>query len=296
MLTEDDVQFYRKNGYLVVLNVLRAEEVARLRASCDQFIELSRTVSAHTEMFDLEDGHSRESPRVRRIKTPHRFDETFAAMVDHAKIVAILQQLIGPAVRFDNSKLNVKAAAGGAPVEWHQDWAFYPHTNDDLCAVGIMIDATDLANGPMLVVPGSHQGPIWDHHTGGRFCGAITDPAAESEFAKAVPLTGPAGSVTVHHVRAIHGSASNRSASSRRLLLMQFRAADAWPLLGVSDLATFDALLVTGEPSVVPRVEPVPVRMPLPPASHQGSIFENQRAAPSRILAADAREVHRVKA
>ena len=46
-------------------------------------------------------------------------------------------------VRFDTGKLNMKSAGYGAPVEWHQDWAFYPHTNDDLAAVGIMIDDFD---------------------------------------------------------------------------------------------------------------------------------------------------------
>jgi hypothetical protein len=43
-------------------------------------------------------------------------------------------------VRFDTGKLNMKSAGYGAPVEWHQDCAFYPHTNDDLAAVGIMLD------------------------------------------------------------------------------------------------------------------------------------------------------------
>jgi hypothetical protein len=36
----------------------------------------------------------------------------------------------------------------GSPVEWHQDWAFYPHTNDDVLATGIYLDDCDLDNGP----------------------------------------------------------------------------------------------------------------------------------------------------
>ena len=51
--------------------------------------------------------------------------------------------------------------------------------------------------------------------------------------------------------------------------------------------------LLVGEPSLAPRLTPVPVRMPLPPAEHQGSIYENQRAsgrryfetAPARVAA-----------
>ena len=88
-------------------------------------------------------------------------------MVRHPNILEVLKRLWGPSIRFDVSKLNLKAAGYGAPVEWHQDWAFYPHTNDDLAAVGIMIDDVDEENGPLLVIPGSHQGPIFDHHADG---------------------------------------------------------------------------------------------------------------------------------
>ena len=36
--------------------------------------------------------------------------------------------------------------------------AINPHTNEDLAAVGIMIDDVDMENGPMMVVLGSHKG------------------------------------------------------------------------------------------------------------------------------------------
>jgi len=100
-----------------------------------------------------------------------------------------------------------------------------------------------------------------------------------------VPLTGPAGSMSFHHVRLLHGSAQNVSDQPRTLLLYEYGAADAWPLMGVKDLADFDARLVTGRPSIEPRVAPAPVRMPLPPAIHQGSIYENQSDASRRYFA-----------
>jgi hypothetical protein len=49
-------------------------------------------------------------------------------------------------------KLNMKSAGFAAPVEWRQDWVFHPHTNDDLAAVGIMLDDCDEDTGPMLVI------------------------------------------------------------------------------------------------------------------------------------------------
>ena len=88
---------------------------------------------------------------------------------------------------------------------------------------------------------------------------------------------GPAGSMTIHHVRLVHGSALNHSNRQRRLLLHEYTAADAWPLLGVANFDEFNGRMVLGEPTIEPRVVPAPVRMPLPPADHQGSIYENQR-------------------
>ena len=103
-----------------------------------------------------------------------------------------------------------------------------------------------------------------------------------------MPLTGSAGSMSFHHVRLLHGSAQNVSDRPRALLLYEYGAADAWPLMGVKDLADFDARLVTGEPSIVPRVTSAPVRMPLPAAIHQGSIYENQTDASRRYFAVRA--------
>jgi len=284
MLGRDEIQFYRDNGYIVVPEVLSPAEVARLRQTTDALVEASAAVTAHTALYDLEDAHSAERPMVRRLKTPHKFHPAYAEVVRHPGIVEALKPLIGPDIRFDNSKLNLKAAGGGAPVDWHQDWAFYPHTNDDLCAVGIMLDDVDMENGPLLVVPGSHRGPTYDHHSDGYFAGAVNDPAADAVYGQAVALTGKAGSISIHHVRLLHGSRPNLSGRHRRLLLLQFRAADAWPLMGPPAWDAFNEMLVTGAPSVVPRIVPAPVRMPVPPARHEGSIYENQRGSRAAIL------------
>ena len=226
---------------------------------------------------------------MRRLKTPHLHHPEYARAARHPKIVEVLRDLWGT-VRFDTGKLNMKSAGFGAPVEWHQDWAFYPHTNDDLAAVGIMLDDCDIENGPMMVIPGSHLGPIYAHHgPDGRFCGAFDPDACGLDVSSAVPCLGKAGSITVHHVRAVHGSATNFSGNERRFLLFQYRAADAWPLLGFAGgIEKFDELLLAGEPTVSPRLASVPVRLPLPPAEYQGSIYENQRATGRRFFAAAA--------
>ena len=286
MLTPAQVEQYRELGYLVVPDVLGRELLAEVRRRVDAIVAEAAKVTAHTDVYDLEDSHSPQAPRVRRIKTPHKHFPFFADLTRHPRITSILAQLLGPDIRLHGSKLNMKSAGYGAPVEWHQDWAFYPHTNDDLAAVGIMLDDCDIENGPMMVIPGSHLGPVYDHHgPDGRFCGALDPDACGLDLSPAVPCLGKAGSITVHHVRAVHGSATNFSGNERRFLLFQYRAADAWPLLGFAGgIEKFDELLLAGEPTITPRLAPVPVRLPLPPAEHQGSIYENQRATGRRFF------------
>ena len=93
--------------------------------------------------------------------------------------------------------------------------------------------------------------------------------------------------MTVHHVRALHGSAPNVSDRNRLILFYECHAADAWPLLGAASYLhtighrafweDMQTRVITGETTTVPRVEQVPVRMPLPPAPDSGSIFKTQK-------------------
>jgi phytanoyl-CoA hydroxylase len=285
MLSKSDVERYNRDGFIVVPNVLSAAEVDSLRKATDELVEKSRAVSDHNDIYDLEPGHSAALPRVRRIKTPDKWHPAYAAMPRHPGIVACLQDLWGPNIRYDLAKLNLKSAGFGSPVEWHQDWAFYPHTNDDLAAVGVMIDDIDEHNGAMMVIPGSHKGPVYDHHVDGRFCGAI-DPTRDGiDFSKAQYCSGKAGSITIHHVRAVHGSAPNTSNRSRRFFLMQFRSADAWPLIQVpKDWSAWESQIVAGHETLTPRMTNCPIRLPFPVAEHQGSIYENQRELKNKFF------------
>lgn len=293
MLTSDAVARYRKDGYLRVEEAIDAALLCELRRVTQALIDASRSVAASDEIYDLDAGHSCERPRLTRIKLPHKRHPVYAEALRSPRVVGVLQDLLGPDVLLQTSKLNTKAPGGGAAVEWHQDWAFYPHSNDDLLALGLLLDDVDEANGPLLVIPGSHRGPVLSHHNrDGVFCGAIDpdDPLFERD--RAVPLTGRAGDMTVHHVRTLHGSAPNRSDRARMILFFECTAADAWPLLGAGSYihrlgqqAIWDDLqerVICGRPTTQPRLAPVPVRLPLPPPPDAGSIFKTQRSAGAR--------------
>jgi phytanoyl-CoA hydroxylase len=282
MLTQEQIDFYHTHGYLGVERVLSDTEIQELRRVTDEFVEKSRQVTQHDDVFDLEPTHTPENPRLRRLKNPIAHHPVYDRTMRHPRILEIVSQLIGPNIRQNGTKLNLKLPEVGSPVEWHQDWAFYPHTNDDLLAVGVCIDGMTQENGCLLAVPGSHRGPIYDHHHNGAFAGAITDPNFRPE--NVVPIEVGAGGISIHHARTLHASAPNRSKNPRRFLLFQFCAADAWPLLGVEDLDAFNATMVQGETNIEPRLADVPVRMPLPPAAKQGSIYENQSVLQSFLV------------
>ena len=274
MLSPEEIKFYKDNGYLVVEQVLSQEEVGDLRRVTDEFVEQSRNVTEHNDVYDLEPDHSPETPRVRRIKQPSLQHPVYDRTLRHPGILEIVSQLIGPEIRYQSTKLNLKSPKIGSPVQWHQDWSFYPHTNDDILAVGVTIDDMTLDNGCLLIVPGSHRGPVHDHHQDGVFIGAVTD--AQFSDSEIVPVTIAAGGISIHHVRTLHASRQNTSAHARRLMLLELAAVDAWPLLGCGDFEQFNGRILQGQPTNLPRVEKVPVRIPEPKHERQGSIYEVQ--------------------
>lgn len=286
-LVPEDIAFYRENGYLMIENAVSAEDLAELRAVTQDFIERSRAVQASNDIYDLDEGHSAESPRLTRIKLPHKQHPVYERVLKSERMKGFFTSLLGPNVVLQTSKLNTKAPGGGAAVEWHQDWAFYPHTNDDMLAFGLMLDDVDEANGPLMVIPGSHKGPLLSHHNKGVFAGAVDPADPDFHFEKAVTLTGKAGSMTVHHARTLHGSAPNRSDRARLILFFEAASADAWPLLGAGSYMhrlpqremweDLRSRMICGEPVIEPRIEQVPVRLPLPPAPDASSIFKTQK-------------------
>ncbi len=286
MLSPQQKAFYRENGYLVLEALIPEDRIVVVREETARLVEGARGLAQSDDVYDLEDSHRPDEPRVRRIKLPHEVSPVFETLLHSELILEPVRDLVGSSVRLHTSKLNLKSAEFGAAVEWHQDWAFYPHTNDDILAVGIMLNDVDVDNGPLLAIPGSHQGPVYNHHVDGVFCGAIDPESSNLDLDRAVALTGPAGSISLHHVRTVHGSDLNTSGRDRGLLLFEMTAADAWPLQGslskFSTLDEYDSRLLCGQPTTRPRLEAVPVRLPIPSPGEYGSIYNVQKGSLSR--------------
>jgi ectoine hydroxylase len=228
-LTEEQVGSYRRDGYVAMPRVMDAARLADLRAVTDEFVERSRVVSKSDAVFDLDPRHTAARPVLRRIKNPADNHPLYRWVAFESPIPDIVAELLGPDVKFHHSKLNLKGSHVGAPVEWHQDAAFYPHSNDDVLAVGLLLDDSTPENGALAVLPGSHRGPVQSHYdAAGRFVGSMqAADVTRLDRGGHVLLALPAGSIHIHHYRLIHWSAPNTSASERRLLINAYSAADA---------------------------------------------------------------------
>lgn len=290
MLTPDQVSAYHRDGFLVVPEAIPTELIDEACAVADELIERSRTVRESDNVYDLEPGHGPGHPRVRRIKLPTSQHPVFDRILRHGNVLDAAEDIFasGAGVRLNTSKLNTKTGANGsaAPIAWHQDFAFYPQTNRDVTAIGVYLDDSTEENGCMLMVPGSHHGPVYDHHRDGYFVGAVDPERHEVDFSTAVSVEAPRGAISLHHGHMLHASRPNRSPKPRRLLLFELLAADAWPLLGVSDVDDFNArLLREGRSGLTPRSEDVRARIPLPKPERAGSIFETQQYAAAAAFA-----------
>jgi ectoine hydroxylase-related dioxygenase (phytanoyl-CoA dioxygenase family) len=277
-LTDEQIRDYQRDGYVAVPRLIDAAQVEALRRATDTFVERSRAVATSDAVFDLDPRHTAAAPALRRIKNPADHDALYRWVAFDSPIPDIVTQLLGPSIRFHHSKLNLKSSRIGAAVEVHQDAAFYPHSNDDVLAVGLLLDDATAANGAMAVLPGSHRGPIFTHEDGqGRFVGCMRDDdVAALDRGGAVLLELPAGSIHIHHYRLIHWSAPNASPAERRLLINAYTAADAVSFMpDTTGSPLFRALVRGSEPAVARRTAG---DMPLPPDFRQGytSIYELQ--------------------
>ena len=72
-LSEAQIQHYGEYGYLIIENMLDGGRLARYRQRIDELLAEARFLKEGNERFDLEVGHSPDTPRIGRIKAPHKF-------------------------------------------------------------------------------------------------------------------------------------------------------------------------------------------------------------------------------
>src|SRR5262249_11599104 len=67
MISEEMLQAYRRDGVIVVPDVLDKDTLATVRTVLAELVAGAADVTEHTDVYDLEPGHTSDNPRVRRI-------------------------------------------------------------------------------------------------------------------------------------------------------------------------------------------------------------------------------------
>lgn len=283
MIEQWQVDQYHQQGFLVVEDVLTSEEIAALQHDFDQWVEESRSQSAPwgdtqdgRSRFDIESDHSAEHPSLRRVSSPNDISAAYRHAALQSRMAQIAGKLIGGSgARYHHSKINSKLPHTATKVEWHQDFLFTPHSNDDIVTALLMVSEVTPENGPLNVVPGSHRGPLYSHWQDGRFTGAVEPAVVKEQCQQPSACFGPSGSVCFMHTRLLHASSPNETEWPRTLFIAVYAAEDALPF-GENPLPSPDAgTLVYGDESGMVRSTPNELRLPQKP---RGASFFVQQA------------------
>ena len=279
VLNQKQRESYFRDGYLLLERLIDGDMLQRLQTVTAGMVEKTRFLTKSDAVWDLEPGHTTEEPRLRRLSSPNDHDPIYWGYASNSLMTEVVSDLVGPDVKFHHSKLNFKWAKGGEEVKWHQDISFWPHTNYTPCTVGTYLNDCGLEQGPLGVITGSHEGPLYNQYDeSGEWVGCLSDEDnAALDLSKAVYLDGPAGSVTIHNCRTVHGSKSNVSAEARPLLLNVYSSADSFPYTHNPLYSKYDQTIVRGKPARLAHHDPRPC--PLPPDWSGGytSIFALQQ-------------------
>jgi len=220
-LTDEQVAFYRENGYLVLPELMPADEVARVRAVYDRLFA-ERAGREVGDQFDLagtdEEGKEAKLPQILGPSkyAPELLEGRYRANLEH-----VAKRLLGSEGSVGGDHMIFKPARIGAPTPWHQDQAYWDPTLDyEALSVWIPLQEATIENGCMWFLPGSHKREILTHHSIGHDTRVHGLEVEEVDVSKAVACPLAPGGATVHHCRVLHYTGPNVSDVPRRAYIV----------------------------------------------------------------------------
>jgi chlorinating enzyme len=209
-LTAAQRSAYETQGYLAPLDALTTEEADACRRQLE------------AELAPL---GGRPDGRLRN--KPHLLLRWAADLVRDARILDVVEDLLGPDLLVLHTTLFVKAPHDPGYVAWHQDMAYWDLSSDRILTAWVAITDSTKANGCLRVVPGSHRGAMRPHRLGRdpnnrliRGQTVVGDLGTED----AACLELRAGQLSLHHGRTLHGSPANPSGTLRAGLAVRYIA------------------------------------------------------------------------
>jgi ectoine hydroxylase len=220
MLDTDQIEAFRRDGYLMLPAVFTDAEAGVLRAAAREVYALDRE-----EVVREKDGKT-----ARTAFAAHTYNEAFRRLGRHPRLIRPVEQLLGGPVYMHQYKVNAKAAFDGDVWQWHQDYGTWARDDEmpepRAMNIAVFVDDATEFNGPLWLIPGSHiEGvyeaghdvsttsyPLWtlDQDTVARLAGRGGIYSAK----------GPAGSVLLFHGNLVHGSPPNMSPWGRTIVYL----------------------------------------------------------------------------
>ncbi len=229
MLSSEQLDFYRANGYVLAEGVLEKTEAANLRQEAH---DLAARLALKKNM-DATWGAARAAvAEAKDTKILHCHDvqfqaAAFAKLIVDPRLTDIAAQIIGSEnVQLHHTKMFIKPPEKGSPFPMHQDVPYFPHENHSMIAAIIHFDDAPIEKGCVRVVPGSHKLGVLPHSNEGGY----HLPFDKYPIEGAVPCPAKAGDILFFSYLTIHGSGVNVSSEARTTLLVQMRDPEDAPL------------------------------------------------------------------
>lgn len=241
--TPEERRAYQEDGFFIRRAVFDRAELADLRAAAERAvaeaelaagapdaryaIDGNRYVEAGGTTIQLE--HCEGSQTVRVLEPFHRLDPRFHHLVDDARFVEPMRDLVdADGLCLFTDKLNLKRPREGSRFRWHQDspyWVFDCAHVDRLANAMLALDDATCENGCLCLVPGSHRSGLLPGLEGEGTLGPLFTDPRRFDASLAVPAEMPAGSLLFFSPHVVHGSEPNRSEKPRRALLFTYQPA-----------------------------------------------------------------------
>ncbi len=239
-------QIYREHGCLVVRGLMKPyiDAVnADIEASAATAISLLGEARQVPEGWVTPDGtlflpapaHFSRDKQIMVLAVNYYNSAAFFQSACDARCLDIVEAILGPDIElFINGQCLYKEPVGGHPKHLHQDSAYFEHRYDGPVAILNYAVDTNLINGALYVVPGSHKLGQLTHVDTFSHLGLDEE---QWPWERATPIVGEAGDSIFFHVRTIHGSKENHSGRPRPAFINRYRRADDYVTIGGSSVA-----------------------------------------------------------
>jgi phytanoyl-CoA hydroxylase len=234
-LTQDQIERYRENGFLVIEGFLSPEELAEWRRCTEEAVaDRLRDDRLHNQR-DPDDYYARVFTQCLRLADTH---EGMRRLMFDPALGRAAAELAGiDGIRIWHDQALIKPAYGN-PTGWHLDNPYWSFSSPDAISLWVALDDATLSNGCMYYIPGSHRTARFDNVGIGPNLGDLFKVYPEwlAIDPKACPC--PAGSAVYHNGLTAHGAGANMSNRARRAMTCAY----------MPDGATFN-----GKQNILPR-------------------------------------------